>query len=156
MSTFIQESLKPEVFWTALASIGTLLAVLIALFLPAYNEKKTIKKITKLVEGEILRNYQITKNTNQEQTITLPNGNEQKIVLSAQETTRLIQLNLWQQYKYKLADNSPAEYEKYQNICQHIEALSNYDRINLELYPILFQEEISSFLRKCREVLKFN
>lgn len=156
MCTFIQESLKPEIFWTALASIGTLAAVLIALFLPAYNERKRVKNIAKLIEGEISRNYQITKNTNNEHTITLPDGNEQKIVLGAEETYRLLRLNLWKEYKYKLADDSPQDYEKYQNICQHIEALSKLEQVKEEFRPIMFQGEIDSFLKKCREILKFN
>ena len=55
---FIQESLKPEIFWTALSALGTLTAVLVALFYPIYNEKKRIKKIIKLIEGEFESNYQ--------------------------------------------------------------------------------------------------
>ena len=129
MCTFIQESLKPEVFWTALAALGTLTVVLTALFLPVYNENKRVKRIVKLIEGEVLRNYQITKNTNQEHTITLPDGTKQRVILDTQETYRLLRLNLWEQYKYKLADDSPQNYEKYQNICQHIEALSNLEKV---------------------------
>lgn len=156
MCTFIQESLKPEVFWTALASIGTLAAVLIALFLPAYNERKRVKRIAKLIEGEIFRNYQISKNTNQVQTITLPDGTKQKIVLDTQETYKRLRLNLWEEYKYKLADDSPHNYEKYQNICQHIEALSKLEQVTKELRPVMFQGEITSFMKKCRAELKFN
>lgn len=156
MCSFIQESLKPEVFWTALASIGTLAAVLVALFLPSYKERKRIKRVTKLIEGEILRNYQITKNTNNEHTMTLPDGTDAKVVLSAEETYRLLRLSLWEEYKYKLADDSPQDYEKYQNICQHIEELSKLEQIKKEFRPIMFQAEIDSFLKKCREILKFN
>ncbi len=156
MCTFIQESLKPEVFWTGLASIGTLAAVLIALFLPTYNEYKRVKRIVKLIEGEILRNYQITKNTSQEHTITLPDGTKQNYFLSAQETYRLLRLNLWEEYKYKLADDSPQNYEKYQNICQHIEALSKLEQVKEELKQLMFNGEIESFLKKCRENLKFS
>jgi len=156
MCSFIQESLKPEIFWTALASLGTLAAVLVALFLPMYNERKRIKKVKKLIEGEILRNYQITKNTNNEHTITLPNGTNTKVVLRPDETYRLLRLNLWEEYKYKLADDSPQVYETYQNICQHIEALSKLEQVKEEFRPIMFQCEINSFLKKCREILKFN
>lgn len=156
MNEFIQESLKPDVFWSALASLATLAAVLIALFLPSYNENKRIKKIAHLVESEILRNFKITKNTNQEHTLTLPDGKKQKIILSAKETTRLIRLNIWEQYKYKLADDSPKHYDKYNDICLHIEALLKYDRIDTELFPVMYQEEINSFLTKCKDVLKFS
>ncbi len=156
MNEFIQESLKADVFWSALASLGTLTAVLTALFLPAYNESKRIKKIEKLVESEILRNFQIAKNTNKEHTITLPDGKKQKVILSAVETTRLIRLNIWDQYKYKLADDSPKHYDKYNNIYKHIETLSKYDKINTELFPVMFQGEIESFLKKCKEELKLS
>ena len=156
MCIFIQESLKPEVFWTALAAFGTLAAVLTALFLPVYNENKRVKRIVKLIEGEVLRNYQIIKNTSQEHTITLPDGTNQRIILDTQETYRLLRLNLWEQYKYKLADDSPQNYEKYQNIFQHIEALSNLEKVPEKLKPVMFQGEIESFLKKCREEFKFN
>ena len=156
MFTFIHESLKPEVFWSALASLGTLAAVLVALFLPIYNERKRIRRVKKLIEGEISRNYKITQNTNNEHTIKLPNGINTKIILGPEERNRLLRLNLWEEYKYKLADDSPQDYESYQNICQHIEALSKLEQVKEELRPIMFQSEIDSFLKKCRETLNFN
>lgn len=156
MCSFIQESLKPEIFWTALASMGTLSAVLIALFLPIYNERKRIKRVVKLIEGEILRNYNITKNTNKEHTFPFPDGTNVKVTLGAEETYRLLRLNLWEEYKYKLADDSPKDYDRYQDICQHIEALSRLEHIKQEFRSLMFQTEIDSFLKKCREVLKYN
>lgn len=154
MCTFFIDTFKPEIFWTALSAIGTLLAVLIALFLPSFNEYKRVNRIVRLIEGEISRNYRIAKNADSGHDIPFPDGSTHHVVLSAQDTARLFKLDLWKEYKYKLADDRPESFEKYQGICQHIDALSDLNQIHEKLRPVKFKGEIDLFVKKCQEELK--
>lgn len=154
MCTFFIDTFKPEIFWTALSAIGTLLAVLIALFLPSFNEYKRVNRIVRLIEGEISRNYRIAKNADSVHDIPFPDGATHRVVLSAQDTARLFKLDLWKEYKYKLADDRPESFEKYQGICQHIDALSDLNQIHEKWRPVKFKGEIDLFVKKCQEELK--
>ncbi|HET8864100.1 MAG TPA: hypothetical protein VFM80_00295 [Gracilimonas sp.] len=59
MNEFFQNSLAPDVFWDALAAIGTLLAVLVAVLHPMISKIKRNRRITSLIEEEIKCNYRI-------------------------------------------------------------------------------------------------
>lgn len=53
MEDFFVKTLEPSIFWSAISAIGTLLAVLTALFLHTIRNRQKVKKITKLVKTEL-------------------------------------------------------------------------------------------------------
>jgi hypothetical protein len=156
MCNFLTETLKPDIFWTALSSIGTLLAVLVALFIPSYNELKRVNRVVRLIEGEITRNYEKAIKADAHHDVQFPGGNKVQIVLKPEDTARLLKLDLWNEYKYKLADHRPEAFVKYQDICRHIESLSDLKQVNEDLRSVKFKGEIEPFIQKCREKMGFD
>ncbi len=153
MCSFFEETLKPQVFWTALAAVGTLVAVLIALFGPLLKELKRAKKIERLIAGEIERNIEIVKIMSEKQALKNPDGTTYYPKIAPEEISRIVKFGLWEEYKYKLADDRPEKYEKYHNINQHLHAISNIGEIKKSLRQMTFDEEVSSFIKKGKDEL---
>ena len=123
MCTFIQETLKPEIFWSALASIGTLLAVMVALFLPSVTQYSRNKRIERLINAELDGNLKIIKNMTSRESRKLPNGIEISAIENNDALVTHIDLRLWHQYRYELAADRPDIYEKYHSIYRFAEAI---------------------------------
>ena len=107
MNSFFEDSLKPEVFWAALAALGTTAAVLVALFQPLISNVRLNKRIRNLIESEMTRNYAIIRQMVSDTTVTL---GEKHIISPHQRDAALatlIKLNLWDTYRYKLASDDP-------------------------------------------------
>jgi len=154
MNNFIQESLNPTVFWGAFSAVCTAVGIIIALLLPIYQKYKRHKDIENLIKAEMIRNYKIAKHAGQEHSITLPNGTTQKVMTSKAETMRLINMKFWHEYKYKLADNNPQSYNKFNEVYQHLESIDSIETLSKDkkIKDFLYLEEIKSFVEKCSKL----
>lgn len=144
---------------TAVGAAGTVGAVLVALFRPAYLRWQKNNKIEDLVEREISRNLMKIQNMRGED-VSLPPG--QKI--SALERNRFlpehVDLSLWRQYRYDLAEDRPDSYERYHSVNRFAEAIievsteqlqhASQERRGMLLTKI--NSEAESFVEKCQEL----
>ena len=89
--------------WTALSSIATFLVVLVALFLPFYQERKKRKNLIELIEDEIKSNSK---------TLEMAQKNEGM----APAILREINLNIWEDHKQNLANISSDDYLEFKEI----------------------------------------
>ena len=89
--------------WTALSSIATFLVVLVALFLPFYQERKKRKNLIELIKDEIKSNSE-----------TLEVAQKNKDMAPA--ILREINLNIWEDHKQNLANISSNDYLEFKKI----------------------------------------
>ena len=153
MNYFIEGSLKPEVFWAALAALGTTAAVLVALFQPLISNVRLNKRIRNLIESEMKRNYDIVRQMVSDATVTLPGG--KKIPANARDDALVphIKLNLWDEYRYKLASENPESFKRYQEINMHAEAILNVSREAEPLRSALRRGEARSFVESFEKAI---
>ncbi|MBU0622014.1 MAG: hypothetical protein KJ795_09210 [Gammaproteobacteria bacterium] len=148
--------------WTGLSAVATFLAVLVALFLPGYQEYKQNQNIVALIEKELEENYsRLVKTENwKDQTI---NGQSISALSQKFAIAEHISLKIWSEYKYKLAVYSSEEYEKFNApndvLDRILDSRKDYlagiepekTRASMEI-----EKKIDSFLCKCKEVRKLS
>lgn len=152
MSEFLSKTLMPEIFWTALAATGTLVAVLIALFSSTISTWRNNRRIAKLIEAEILGNMQVIRNMRSREPRNLPDGIE---VSAAQNNDALpghIDLRFWHEFRYQLAASNPSKYKKYQDINRYAEAIVDATMEPPEMRMMLQTDEASSFIENYEKV----
>jgi hypothetical protein len=124
--SFLEQSLLPNVFWSAISAIGTLLAILVALFFPIYSQYRKNNHIEQVLKAEIEENLKTIKQINVEN-MTLSGGPSSGQEVSAlQRNDALvthIKLNMWSQLKYELATNRPKTFQKFNDINDSVELL---------------------------------
>jgi len=152
MSEFLSKTLTPEIFWTALAAVGTLAAVLIALFSSTISAWRNNRRIAKLIEAELLGNMQIIRNMRSRESRRLPDGIE---VSAAQNNDALrghIDLKLWHEFRYQFAASNPSKYQKYQDINRYAEVIVDATMEPPEMRMMLQTYEASSFIENYEKV----
>ena len=156
MDIFIQETLKPQIFWTALASIGTLLAILVALFMPTFTQYFKNKRIEKLFLAELKGNLQVIKNMTSREDRTLPNNHRVSAIQNNNALVSHIDLRLWHQYRYELAASRPDLYENFHSVYRFAEAiLDSQENVPNEAMRLMLQtDEASSFVSTYEEIVK--
>jgi len=153
MCTFIEETLKPEIFWTALASIGTLLAVMVALFMPRITQYSRNNRIERLIRAELKGNLAIIKNMASREARSLPNGIEISAFKNNVALVTRIDLRLWHQYRYGLAADRPGSYEKFHSLYRLAEEI--IDAPEEPAMRLMVQtDEASNFVTLCEELIK--
>ena len=153
MYTFLQETLKPEIFWTALASIGTLLAVMVALFIPLISQYSRNKRIERLILAELEGNLKIIKNMTSRESISLPNGFEISAIQNNDALVTHIDLRLWHQYRYELAADRPDSYEKYHSLYSLAEEIIDAPE-DPAMRLMVQTDEARSFVTRHKESIK--
>ena len=148
MIEFLANSLKPEIFWTAMAAISTLLAVLVALFFSSVLEWKKNRRITRLIEAELKGNLQIIRNMRSREPRRLPNGMEVSAVQNNDALRTHIDLRLWHEFRLQLAAFNPEEYQKYQEINRYAEAIVDATMDPPEMRMMLQTDAANSFVEK--------
>ena len=123
MSEFLSKTLTPEIFWTALAAIGTLVAVLVALFTSTISIWRNNRRIARLIEAELLGNMQIIRNMCSRESRKLPDGIEVSAAQNNDALREHIDLRLWHEFRYQLAASNPSKYQLYQDINRYAEAV---------------------------------
>ena len=123
MSDFWIETLNPRVFWTALAAIGTLMAVLVALLYPLSTKYFRNNRIELLIEAEIKGNFDKIRHMTSKEDHQLPRGQKIGAMQHHDALVKHVDLRLWEQYRYILAAERPLAFQKYQGINRYAEAL---------------------------------
>jgi len=153
MCTFIQETLKPEIFWTALASIGTLLAVMVALFMPLIIQHSRNNRIERLILAELEGNLNIIKNMASRESRSLPNDIKISAIQNNDALVTHINLRLWHQYRYELAADRPDSYEKYNSLYRLAEAIIDAPK-EPTMRLMIQTDEAGSFVTHYEELIK--
>lgn len=154
MIDFINQSLTPAVFWTALASIGTLLAVLVALFSPTMAQRRRDKRIEKLIKAEIDGNLKIIRNMTSGETQSLPDGTKISASIIIEALVTHIDLRLWHQYRYELTVSQPSSYDKLHSVNRYAEAIKDALKEPPEMRLALQISEAGSFVKAYNENFK--
>ncbi len=146
MNSFIGDSLQPEVFWAAFAALSTTAAVLVALFQPYISNVRLNKRICNLIESEMKRNYDIVRQMVSDAAVILPGG--ARIPANQRDDALVphIKLNLWDEYRYKLASDNPESFKRYQEINRKAEAILNVSSESEPLRSALRRDEARSFV----------
>lgn len=152
MSDFLSKSMAPEIFWTALAAVGTLAAVIIALFSSIISTWRSNRRIAKLIEAELLGNMQIIRNMRAKESRKFPNGMEVSAVQNNDALRGHIDLRIWHEFRYKLAASNPSKYQEYQNINCYAEAIVDATMEPPEMRMMLQIHEASSFIENHEKV----
>lgn len=146
MADFFQNSLAPDVFWDALAAIGTLLAVLVAVLHPIISKNRRNRRIASLIEEEIKGNHRVIRNMASPETQSLPEGVEMTENQRNEALTELIDLNIWKQYRYDLASENPDQFSVYQKINEHVEEILNVPKEHQTFRTQMQKKEAELFI----------
>ncbi|MEX1013993.1 MAG: hypothetical protein WDZ80_02425 [Candidatus Paceibacterota bacterium] len=145
MIEFLNETLKPEVFWTAVAAF---LAVLVALFSSSISKWKENRRIVKLIEAELRGNVLIIRNMRSRE----PRRLTKDIKVSPAENNDAlrthIDLRLWHKFRYSLAASNPKKYKKYQEINRYAEAIVKTTMDPPEMRMMLQIDAAKNFVEK--------
>ena len=152
MCSFIQATLKPEIFWNALAALGTLLAVVIALFWPIFNQYLRNNRIERLLEAEIRGNLTIIKNMTSEESIRIPGGPEVSASKNNDALTAHIDLHLWHQFRYDLAGERPKSFEKLGAVNMYAESIINAPTEPAQLRLLMQCDAAKTYVSRCKKL----
>jgi hypothetical protein len=92
--------------WTAISSIATALAVIVALLLPFYLDWKKRKNLSLLIEDEIHRNLDRMKKSDNMKSGKLPNGDTIRKVDIMSAFLVHLDTHIWEQNKQTIAEIS--------------------------------------------------
>ncbi|MFB6261233.1 MAG: hypothetical protein ABEJ96_03525 [Thiohalorhabdaceae bacterium] len=146
MNGFVSQSLEPDVFWTALAAIGTLLAVAVALFMPTISRYVRNNRLERLISAEIRGNLQVIRKMTSRESRRLPDGREITAVQNNDALTPHIDLRLWRQYRYELAADRPHRYEAFHAVNRFAEAILEAPSEPAEMRMMVQTSEAQSFV----------
>lgn len=146
MIEFFRKSLEPDVFWDALAAIGTLLAVLVAVLHPMISKIMRNRRIISLIEEEIKGNHRIIRNMASPDIHRLPQEVEFTGSQRNDALTELIDLNIWKQYRYDLASEKPDQFIAYQKINEHVEEILNIPKDHQKFRSEIQKKEAELFM----------
>lgn len=143
--------------WTGLSAVATFLAVVVALFLPSYQEYKQNKNILALIKIELDDNYSLLVKTEnwKDQEI----GGQKLLALDQKiAAAEHIKLKIWNEFKYKLAVYSSKKYEQHKDLIDVLERIADYRTniiANIEPKKTMATTEIESqiglFISKYKE-----
>lgn len=101
--------------WAAVSSVATLLAVIVALFLPFFTECIKKRNILKIADIQIQENYQLLLKANELQASSI-NGETISRVNMMSAVLRNIDNSFWYENKQKVAEISSKKYIEYNRI----------------------------------------
>jgi len=154
--TFIEQTLRPDVFWDAMAAIGTFLAVLTALLLPKWTQHKRNSHIEMLIKAEVEDNLSKIKLIHHEN-FTVRDGPLAGTVLPAAQKNdaviEFISLKVWDEFKFELAVHRPQEFKKFSKLNENVEQLLSMSSITDNFKAVMQHESAKKFLTAYHEEL---
>lgn len=114
-----------SVAWSAISSLATVLAVVVALFLPMYVERKKKNNLIKLIEHEIQMNIKFLKKASSKQEVTLNDEKISRLNLMCPILSN-IYLNVWNCNKQTVAELSAISYLQFAEIAHSLELIRSY------------------------------
>lgn len=122
LETFISLS---SIAWSAISSIATVLAVIVALFLPFYYEKKKKTNLSKLIENEIRSNIDLLQEANSTKEGIINGRTTSRLNLMCPKLVHL-SLNIWNDNKQTIAEITAKKFLKYSEIANFLERIKLY------------------------------
>ena len=125
----------PMEFWTALAGIGTVGAVVVALFQPVIAKHRRMEKISNIIKGEMRENLDVTNGMLKSAVTTTRSaersGAEHKTIdqnlISAYFPH--VKTEMWRSFKYEIAAERPGKFQEFYKINRFIERISERKNI---------------------------
>lgn len=151
MCAFIQATLKPEIFWNALASIGTFLAIAVALAWPLFNQYLRNNRIERLLKAEIRGNLKIISSMTAQE-FELPGGHKISAAMHNDGLVKHIDLRLWQQFRYELAGERPESFDELSSVNMQAENIINASAVPDQIRIMMQCDAAKSYALKCREL----
>lgn len=111
MFEFIQLTLASSVFWTAISALATLLAVLVAVFLPFYQKKRDANNRLIAVKIEYERNINLIKQLVQQQPFKTDDGEIPAHKLNVAMAKNL-SLKIWESHWAELSLEHPEAFKE--------------------------------------------
>lgn len=111
--------------WSAISSLATVSAVIVALFLPMYLERKRKNNLMKLVEHEIQMNIGYLRKAISVQDTNLK-GNRMSRLDQMCQILSHIYLGVWKYNKQTVAELSAINYMKFSEIVYSLELIRSY------------------------------
>ncbi len=123
---------EPETFislsglaWSAISSIATVLAVIVALFLPFYSVRKKKSNLSKLIEKEIDFNIELLKKASLCKDENLDGTHISRLNIMCTILSK-IDLNVWNDNKQTIAEVSSSRFMKYSEINKRLDSIKEY------------------------------
>jgi hypothetical protein len=142
--------------WSAISSIATLLAVVVALFLPFYYERKKKHNLGLLIEYELKKNIELLKKANTQADGEINGKIISKLNLMCPGLEHLT-LNIWNESKQSIAEISSAKFLKYTEITKLIETIK-FHAIEItkskgqSLFSVMLEDEITQCLQMHKDL----
>jgi hypothetical protein len=153
------QCIKEEMFlsltstaWSAISAITTFLAVLVALFLPFYYERKKKINLSNLIEVELARNFELLNKANSVGTAQINGQPISRCNLMYPYLAKL-DLSVWSENKKTVAEISSNRYLKYSYVTDLIKNIHEHAvEINAKngesVYIATIEKEVEQCLRK--------
>lgn len=109
--------------WSAISSISTCCAVLVALYFPISEKVGRRKKIFSIIEREIRKNFRVLEKAKKNHLLPLL-GDNVPISVSIAFTIRQINLDYWEENKQAVSESSIKKYSEYVGINDELQQLS--------------------------------
>ena len=94
--------------WTAISSMATLAAVIVALFYPSYQEWRKIKNLIKIIKLEMKKNILLACRAAKEKDVQSPIQITRENIIA--ELMKTIDMEIWNNKKFYVAEYSSKEY----------------------------------------------
>lgn len=138
--------------WTAIGAVSTAAGVVVALFYPLWRRWRRLNKVERLIEREIKANREKIKNIKGGD-VDLPTGQTIGALERNQFLVSAVDIQLWKQYRYELAEHRPDKFQLYRSVNRYAEAiLEAPSKSQEEVVLTLLKSESDSFLEKCEEL----
>ena len=154
MGEFLKKTLEPDVFWTALAALATLLAVLVALFMPLFSQYVRNNRLERLIKAEMDHNLKVIRNFVSKDPLELPDGKTVSPITRNNELVRHIDLRLWREYRYELAGDRPHSFEKFNSINRYAEAIIDAQGQPDPMQIVVQSDEAKSYVEHHEKTFK--
>lgn len=108
---------KRKDFWIAFQAVATLLGVMVAIFLPFWQEFSKNNSMESILKAELKENYKTIKNATSTENITLSGGPMDGKSIDPYSRNQAfiprISLVAWKEFSYRLASTRPKAFFQY-------------------------------------------
>ncbi len=112
-----------DLFWNISSTIIALIAICMAMILPFLIESRDANNFRLLIIDEMSENYEKISKMQKAEDATLPDGLKISPIQLHDAIGKHIDISVWKDYRYKLANLKKKDYEQLKNINRHAEAI---------------------------------
>lgn len=126
--------------WSAawFQAIGSLAAVMVALFYPWIMQRVRLKNIKSVVSYELETNIKVVREISIRLEGAKPDASEFSILNLVERSVKDIDLRYWNKYEYEIANADLVTFERLRNINKYIEWIVNNNEKRVEIKHMQF------------------